>query len=73
MGPRKAVVLAGYRTVKEALVNHAEEFGDREVPPVIKDSNLDHGDETLPLETSPVLQMYSSFLTENFSLCFEQE
>ncbi|XP_033503983.2 cytochrome P450 2K1-like isoform X3 [Epinephelus lanceolatus] len=30
MGPKKVVVLAGYKTVKEALVNFAEEFGDRD-------------------------------------------
>ncbi|KAM3930503.1 cytochrome P450 2K1-like [Leptodactylus fuscus] len=29
MGPKKMVVLAGYETVKDALVNHAEEFGER--------------------------------------------
>ncbi|KAM3862951.1 cytochrome P450 2K1-like [Diretmus argenteus] len=28
-GPQKVVVLAGYKAVKQALVNHAEEFGDR--------------------------------------------
>uniref|UniRef100_A0A3P9H1L0 Uncharacterized protein n=1 Tax=Oryzias latipes TaxID=8090 RepID=A0A3P9H1L0_ORYLA len=30
MGPRKMVVLTGYKTMKEALVNYAEEFGERE-------------------------------------------
>ncbi|XP_028996276.1 cytochrome P450 2K1-like isoform X2 [Betta splendens] len=30
LGPKKVVVLAGYKTVKEAFVNHAEEFGERE-------------------------------------------
>uniref|UniRef100_A0A3B4UQ96 Cytochrome P450 2K1-like n=1 Tax=Seriola dumerili TaxID=41447 RepID=A0A3B4UQ96_SERDU len=29
-GPKKVVVLAGYKTVKEALVNRAEEFGERD-------------------------------------------
>ncbi|KAM3930510.1 cytochrome P450 2K1-like [Leptodactylus fuscus] len=29
MGPKKMVVLAGYETVRDALVNHAEEFGER--------------------------------------------
>ncbi|XP_047430329.1 cytochrome P450 2K1-like [Mugil cephalus] len=29
MGPKKVVVLAGYKTVKEALVNCADEFGER--------------------------------------------
>ncbi|XP_073349828.1 cytochrome P450 2K1-like [Pagrus major] len=42
-GLKKVVVLAGYRTVKEALVNHAEEFGDREVTPIFYDFNQEHG------------------------------
>ncbi|XP_040918594.1 cytochrome P450 2K1-like [Toxotes jaculatrix] len=42
-GFKKVVVLAGYRTVKQALVNHAEEFGDREVTPIFYDFNKGHG------------------------------
>lgn len=30
-GPKKIIVLAGYKTVKQALVNYAEEFGEREI------------------------------------------
>lgn len=45
MGQRKTVVLAGYQTVKEAFVNYKEVFGDREVPIIAKDVNLDHGNE----------------------------
>ncbi|XP_017159082.1 cytochrome P450 2K4-like [Poecilia reticulata] len=30
-GPKKVVVLAGYRTVREALVGYADEFGEREI------------------------------------------
>ncbi|XP_069380516.1 cytochrome P450 2K1-like isoform X2 [Paralichthys olivaceus] len=37
LGLKKVVVLAGYRTVKQALVNHADEFGDREVTPIFYD------------------------------------
>ncbi|XP_037331354.2 cytochrome P450 2K1-like [Pungitius pungitius] len=29
LGPHKVVILAGYKTVKQALINHAVEFGDR--------------------------------------------
>lgn len=33
MGPKKVVVLAGYETVKDALVDHADEFAERpEIP-----------------------------------------
>ncbi|KAF1376957.1 hypothetical protein PFLUV_G00216900 [Perca fluviatilis] len=42
-GPQKVVVLAGYKTVKEALVNHAEEFGDRGEIQIVKDINKGHG------------------------------
>uniref|UniRef100_A0A665VJ35 Uncharacterized protein n=2 Tax=Echeneis naucrates TaxID=173247 RepID=A0A665VJ35_ECHNA len=42
-GPKKVVVLAGYRAVKQALVNQAEEFGDREVSPIFHDLNNGHG------------------------------
>lgn len=42
-GLKKVVVLAGYRTVKEALVNHAEEFGNREITPIFHDFNKGHG------------------------------
>ncbi|XP_075880379.1 cytochrome P450 2K1-like [Nelusetta ayraudi] len=42
-GPSKVVVLAGYETVREALVNRAEEFGDREISPIFYDMNQGHG------------------------------
>ncbi|XP_064414752.1 cytochrome P450 2K1-like [Latimeria chalumnae] len=37
MGPKKAVVLIGYDTVKDALVNHADEFGERATIPIFTD------------------------------------
>ncbi|RXN24175.1 cytochrome P450 2K1-like protein [Labeo rohita] len=43
LGPKKTVVLVGYKTVKEALVNHAEEFGDREIAPSFRIMNDKHG------------------------------
>ncbi|KAI1886498.1 hypothetical protein AGOR_G00196360 [Albula goreensis] len=42
-GPKKVVVLAGYKTVKQALVNFAEEFGDRDIPPILQDSSQGNG------------------------------
>ncbi|XP_038841621.1 cytochrome P450 2K1 isoform X2 [Salvelinus namaycush] len=42
-GPKKVVVLAGYKTVKQALVNQAEDFGDRDITPVLYDFNQGHG------------------------------
>ncbi|XP_068454791.1 cytochrome P450 2K1-like [Clinocottus analis] len=43
MGPQKVVVLAGYKTVKEALINRAEEFGDRHVIQSMDDSSHGNG------------------------------
>ncbi|KAF4115665.1 hypothetical protein G5714_003154 [Onychostoma macrolepis] len=43
LGPKKSVVLVGYKTVKEALVNHAEEFGDRDIGPGFRIMNKEHG------------------------------
>ncbi|KAL6476320.1 hypothetical protein MHYP_G00148190 [Metynnis hypsauchen] len=42
-GPKKVVILAGYQTVKQALVNHAEEFGDRDINPIFYDFNRGYG------------------------------
>uniref|UniRef100_A0A8P4K912 Cytochrome P450 2K1 n=1 Tax=Dicentrarchus labrax TaxID=13489 RepID=A0A8P4K912_DICLA len=42
-GTKKVVVLAGYKTVKEALVSHAEEFGDRDPMHIVEEFNQGHG------------------------------
>ncbi|XP_028267915.1 cytochrome P450 2K1-like [Parambassis ranga] len=42
-GTSKVVVLAGYKTVKEALVNNADVFGDRDITPIFQDTNRGHG------------------------------
>lgn len=47
MGPKKVVVLAGYKTVKEALINHAEVFGDRDPMQIVEDTHKGHGKERL--------------------------
>ncbi|XP_038150207.1 cytochrome P450 2K1-like [Cyprinodon tularosa] len=43
LGPQKVVVLAGYKTVKEALVQHDEEFGERQTFPLFNEFNKGHG------------------------------
>lgn len=45
-GPKKVIVLAGYKTVKQALVNFAEEFGERELNQTFKFAE-DHGKQCL--------------------------
>ncbi|XP_060921607.1 cytochrome P450 2K1-like [Labrus mixtus] len=42
-GTSKVVVLAGFKTIKEALVNYSEEFGDRDISPISYDLNHGHG------------------------------
>lgn len=42
-GPKKVVVLASHKTVREALVGKAEEFGDRDISPIFHDLNQGHG------------------------------
>ncbi|XP_068191951.1 cytochrome P450 2K1-like isoform X1 [Antennarius striatus] len=42
-GLKKVVVLAGYQTVKQALVGHAEEFGERDITPLFHDLNKGYG------------------------------
>ncbi|CAL8365197.1 unnamed protein product [Lota lota] len=42
-GPEKVVVLAGYKTVKQALVDHADEFGGRYIACVFEDINQQYG------------------------------
>ncbi|XP_056091563.1 cytochrome P450 2K1-like [Rhinichthys klamathensis goyatoka] len=43
LGPKKVVVLAGHKTVKEALVNYAEEFGERDITPAFRIITDGHG------------------------------
>uniref|UniRef100_A0A3Q1HUS8 Cytochrome P450 2K1-like n=1 Tax=Anabas testudineus TaxID=64144 RepID=A0A3Q1HUS8_ANATE len=42
-GTKRVVVLAGYKTVQEALVRYPEEFGDREISPIAHDVSHGHG------------------------------
>ncbi|XP_029984081.1 cytochrome P450 2K1-like [Sphaeramia orbicularis] len=42
-GPKKVVVLAGYKTVREALVNYGEEFGERDSLLIAQEFNEGHG------------------------------
>ncbi|XP_069590383.1 cytochrome P450 2K1-like [Ranitomeya imitator] len=42
-GPKKMVILAGYKIVKEALVTRAEDFGERAVSPIFEVAFKGHG------------------------------
>ncbi|XP_056419489.1 uncharacterized protein LOC130360958 [Hyla sarda] len=43
MGRTKMVILCGYDTIKDALINNAEVFSDRPRNPLFTDSRKDHG------------------------------
>lgn len=43
IGSQKMVILCGYETVKDALVNHAEEFSDRPYVPIFHDISKGYG------------------------------
>ncbi|KAM3603640.1 uncharacterized protein V6R79_026301 [Siganus canaliculatus] len=45
LGPQKVVVLAGYKTVKEALVTRADDFGERD--PLLIADEYNHGNGVL--------------------------
>ncbi|XP_078503734.1 cytochrome P450 2K4-like isoform X2 [Lissotriton helveticus] len=52
MGMKKVVVLAGYETVKDALINHAEEFGERAKIPIFQKMDKGNGQ---PLENTVIM------------------
>ncbi|KAM4772430.1 cytochrome P450 2K4-like [Rhinophrynus dorsalis] len=43
IGTRKIVVLCGYDTVRDALVNYAEEFSERPIVPIFRNVSKGHG------------------------------
>ncbi|XP_018426073.1 PREDICTED: cytochrome P450 2C5-like [Nanorana parkeri] len=43
IGEEKMVILCGYETVKDALVNHADEFSGRPIIPLFHDLSKGHG------------------------------
>uniref|UniRef100_A0A7M4FJI5 Cytochrome P450 2K1-like n=1 Tax=Crocodylus porosus TaxID=8502 RepID=A0A7M4FJI5_CROPO len=65
-GPRKTVVLAGYETIKEALLTHAEEFGGRaEIPifqKITKGNGFSHG------ESWKTMRKFTLFTLRNFGV-----
>ncbi|XP_077058385.1 cytochrome P450 2K6-like [Siphateles boraxobius] len=43
LGPKKVVILSGYKTIINALVILSEEFGDRDITPIFHDFNQGYG------------------------------
>ncbi|XP_073399241.1 cytochrome P450 2K1-like isoform X1 [Dendrobates tinctorius] len=42
-GPKKMVILAGYKIIKEALVTRADDFGERAIAPIFEIASKGHG------------------------------
>ncbi|XP_036624585.1 cytochrome P450 2K1-like [Trichosurus vulpecula] len=68
MGPKKVVVLSGYETVKDALVNHSEEFGERAHVPIFeklfegKGISFSHGNN------SKIIRRFTLTTLRNFGM-----
>ncbi|XP_045889188.1 cytochrome P450 2K1-like [Micropterus dolomieu] len=67
-GTKKVVVLAGYQTVKEALVNYAEEFGDRDIPPIFYELTHGHGILFANGETWKVMRRFALTTLRDFGM-----
>nr|XP_034966283.1 cytochrome P450 2K6-like isoform X3 [Zootoca vivipara] len=66
MGPRKTVVLAGYETVKEALVNQADAFADRPIVPMFQELSQGFGNsfETTTIMNAAVANIIVAILLD---------
>ncbi|XP_041062090.1 cytochrome P450 2K1-like [Carcharodon carcharias] len=75
LGPRNVVVLTGYEAVKDALVNHAEEFGERACIPIfettVKGHDFGMGKKTIEdkiiEETDFLIKMIDSYKGQPFN------
>ncbi|KAG9461247.1 hypothetical protein GDO78_017537, partial [Eleutherodactylus coqui] len=68
IGVEKMVVLCGYDTVKEALVNHAEEFLDRPMPPAFMDATRGYGIGFTDLNNWKIMRQFAVSTLRNFGM-----
>uniref|UniRef100_A0A8C5P9W1 Cytochrome P450 n=1 Tax=Leptobrachium leishanense TaxID=445787 RepID=A0A8C5P9W1_9ANUR len=68
MGLTKVVVLCGYDTVKDALVNHAEEFSDRAYIPMFHDVTEGYGVIFARGENWKVMRRFSLSTLRDFGM-----
>uniref|UniRef100_A0A8C5P9H1 Uncharacterized protein n=1 Tax=Leptobrachium leishanense TaxID=445787 RepID=A0A8C5P9H1_9ANUR len=68
MGLRKMVVLCGYDTVKDALVNHADEFADRPYVPLFHDTFKGYGVIFSSGENWKVMRRFSLATLRDFGM-----
>uniref|UniRef100_A0A7M4FJK4 Cytochrome P450 2K1-like n=1 Tax=Crocodylus porosus TaxID=8502 RepID=A0A7M4FJK4_CROPO len=67
-GPRKTVVLAGYETIKEALLTHAEEFGGRAEIPIFQKITKGNGIGFSHGESWKTMRKFTLFTLRNFGV-----
>nr|XP_033793246.1 cytochrome P450 2K1-like [Geotrypetes seraphini] len=68
LGMKKMVVLTGYETVKEALVNHADEFEERARVPMFEDFAKGHGIIFSHGETWKVMRRFALTTLRDFGM-----
>ncbi|ELW65657.1 Cytochrome P450 2J2 [Tupaia chinensis] len=68
MGPKKVVVLSGYETVKDALVNHGDEFGERPQVPIFERIFEGKGIAFSNGETWKTMRRFSLTTLRNFGM-----
>ncbi|KPP60109.1 cytochrome P450 2K1-like, partial [Scleropages formosus] len=67
-GPKKVVVLAGFKTIKEALINNADEFGDRDITPTFYKMAHHHGVMFANGDTWKVMSRFALSNLRNFGM-----
>ncbi|XP_063771247.1 cytochrome P450 2C5-like [Pseudophryne corroboree] len=68
VGEEKMVILTGYETVKDALVNHADEFSARTVVPIFHDITKGHGIIFANTESWRVMRRFTLSTLRDFGM-----
>ncbi|XP_066494455.1 cytochrome P450 2G1-like isoform X2 [Tiliqua scincoides] len=68
LGPQLVTVLCGYKMVKAALVDQAEEFAGRPQVPILEKTNKDHGIFASSGETWKQLRRFTLTTLRNFGM-----
>ncbi|XP_063771249.1 cytochrome P450 2C5-like [Pseudophryne corroboree] len=68
IGEEKMVVLAGYETVKDALVNHADTFSERAIVPLYDEIMMGHGVIFAHDENWRVMRRFTLSTLRNFGM-----
>ncbi|KAM5165069.1 cytochrome P450 2K1-like [Mantella aurantiaca] len=73
IGEEKMVILSGYETVKDALVNHANEFSDRPEIPLFHEATKGHGLAFSHNENWKVMRKFAISTVRDFGIGKEIE